>query len=302
MRLSNALLMVALIPAVTAAQQFLPNLGPPVDPNTRFEVASVKAGEPGGPVMMRTTAGRFESTNMPLGIILRQALQKQDFEIVGTPGWVDTERYSITAKVPDGVPPSATSAMLLNLLKDRFQFATHLETRELPIFHLVTARGDGRLGPEIRATPAECQATIAERLAAAKAAAGRGGPPPLPPLGDPNGPPPCGLVRQNLGLLAGSGRTMADLAPVLSDWMGRPVLDKTGLTGMYDFTLRYAADSARSPGIFRLLSPAQPAAAVDPDAPSLVVALQEQLGLKLEGARGPVQVVVIEKIERPELD
>jgi uncharacterized protein (TIGR03435 family) len=192
--------------------------------------------------------------------------------------------------------------MLLNLLKDRFRFATHIETRDLPIFHLVTARSDGRLGSDIKATSSECQATIAERNAAALAATGRGGPPPFPPLGDPNGPPPCGFVRQSTGLLAASGRTIAELVPTLADWMGRPVIDKTGLTGMYDFRLKFAPDSARSPGILRLLSPGPQTPAVDPEAPSLVAAVQEQLGLKLESARGPVQVVVIDRFERPTLD
>ena len=75
---------------------------------------------------------------------LRQALQKPDYRIVGAPGWIDTERYAITAKKPEGLPPAAQSVMLLNLLKDRFQLRMHLETRELPIFNLVMARADGR--------------------------------------------------------------------------------------------------------------------------------------------------------------
>jgi uncharacterized protein (TIGR03435 family) len=193
--------------------------------------------------------------------------------------------------------------MLLNLLKDRFQLATHVETRELAIFNLVIARTDGRLGPDLKRTPAECVATIEERIAAAKAAAGRGGPPPLPPLGDPNGPPPCGFQRMGPGIAAGSGRTMADLIPVLADLVSRPVSDKTALTGMYDFSLKFAPESAGAPGILKLLGlGAFPPPAVDPNAPSLIAALQEQLGLKLEAARGPVEVVVIDRFERPTLD
>ena len=234
--------------------------------------------------------------------LLRQALQKPDYQIVGAPGWIDTERYSISAKAAEGLPPAAVSVLLANLLKDRFQLATHLETRELPIFNLVMARADGRLGLDLKATPAECQATIAERLAAAKAAAGRGGPPPLPPLGDPNGPPPCGFVRVNPGLILGSGRTIAEIVPMLADLLSRPVIDKTGLTGMYDFSLKFAPESAGSNTVIRLLSPGAPTPAGDSNAPSLVAALQEQLGLTLEGARGPVEVVVIDKFEKPMLD
>ena len=301
---SAAVLVIAMVPVVVAAQQFLATPpGQPVDPNTRFEVVSIKAGEGSGLVTMRSTPGHFEALNVPLGLLLRQALQKSDFQIVGLAGWADTERYSIRATAPESVPLTASTTMLRNVLKDRFQLVTHVETRELPIFNLVIARTDGRLGPDLKRTPAECVAIVEERIASAKAAAGRGGPPALPPLGDPNGPPPCGFQRMGVGLIAGSGRTLSDLLPVLADLVSRPVVDKTGLTGMYDFTLRFAPESAGSPGVLKLLGLAgAPPPAVDPNAPSLTAALQEQLGLKLEGARGPVEVVVIDKFERPTLD
>jgi len=256
----------------------------------------------GGQVLMRMTPGRFEAT-LPVGLLLRQALQKPDYQIVGAPGWMDTQRYSITAKPPEGVPPTAMSVLLLNLLKDRFQLTTHLETRDQAIFHLVMARNDGRLGPALKATSAECQATLAERLAAATAAAGRGVPPPLPPLPGPNDALPCGFVRIPPGLVAGSGRTIAELARgTLSDLTGRPVIDKTGLTGLYDFTLKYSPELGRTAGPLGLLSPDAPAPAIDPDAPSLFTAVQEQLGLKLESSRGPVEVVVIDRFEKPTLE
>jgi uncharacterized protein (TIGR03435 family) len=276
-----------------------------VDPNTRFEVVSIKAfdSNAASQVLMRMLpGGQFESS-LPLGLLLRQALQKPDYQMVGLPGWVDTERYTIRAKAPDGVQVTATAVLLVNLLKDRFQLATHLETRELPIFNLVVARPDGRLGPDLKVTPAECRAAIDERIAAVKAAAARGVPPPLPPLGDPNGPPPCGFQRMGTGLVAGSGRTLADLVPTLADLVSRPVIDKTGLTGMFDFMLKFAPESAGSNTVARLLSPGgQTPPAVDPNAPSLPAALQEQFGLKLESTRGPVEVLVIDKFEKPTLD
>ena len=303
LRRNAAVFVIAAVPVVAAAQQFLPApSGAPVDPNTRFEAVAIKAAEAGGLLSFRSTPGHFEALNMPLGLLLRQALQKSDYQIVGLPGWTDTARYSIRATAPESIPLTANTTMLLNVLKDRFQLVTHPENRDLPIFNLVVARKDGRLGPDLTRTPAECVATIEERIAAAKAAAGRGGPPPLPPLGDPNGPPPCGFQRIGPGLAAGSGRTIANIVPVLTDFVSRPVIDKTGLTGLYDFTLKFAPESAGSPGVLRLLSPGLQAPAADPNAPSLSAALQEQLGLKLEGARGPVEVVVIDKFERPTLD
>ena len=297
---------LAMVPVAAAAQQFLAAPpGAPVDPNARYEVVAIKAGEGSALTSMRYTPGRFEAVNVPLGILLRQALQKSDYQIGGIPGWVDSERYSIRATAPESIPPTANTTMLRNLLKDRFQLATHVETRELPIFNLVVARADGRLGPDLTRTPAECVAAIEARNAAAKAAAaGRGAPPPFPPLGDPNGPPPCGLQRMGNGLAAGSGRTIADLVAFLADLVSRPVIDKTGLTGMYDFMLKFAPDSAGTPGILKLLGlpPGGPPPVADPNAPSLAAALQEQLGLKFDSARGPVEVVVIDKFERPTLD
>lgn len=300
-----AVLVVAVLPLMAAAQQFLTATPVPVDPNTRFEVTSVKpADDTSGPMLIRMTPGGFESSNLPIGVLLRQSLQKPDYQIVGAPGWIDTERYTIRAKPPEGVPPAAMSMLLMNLLKDRFQLATHLETREQAIFHLVLARADGRLGPDLKATTAECQVTLAERQAAAKSG---GPPPPLPAFpADPNAPLPCGFGRISPGIAAGSGRTIAQIIPTLSDLVARPVIDKTGLTGLYDFSLKFAYEG-RTAGPMGPLGPAglppgAPPAVVDPNAPSLSTAVQEQLGLKLEGARGPVEVVVIDKIEKPTLD
>jgi uncharacterized protein (TIGR03435 family) len=242
-------------------------------------------------MLIRTTPAGFESS-LPVGVILRQALQKPDYQMVGAPGWINTERYSIRAKPPAGTPPTAMPVMLLNLLRDRFQLATRLETREQPIFHLVMARGDARLGPGLTPTSATCQATIANRQTAAKSGA--------PPSFDPNDP--CGSGRNSPGLISGSGRSVAQLVPMLSDLTGRPVIDKTGLAGLYDFTLKFAFEG-RMPGIMGPLGAlGGPPPAADPDAPSLSAAVQEQLGLKLEATRGPVEIVVIDKFEKPTLD
>jgi uncharacterized protein (TIGR03435 family) len=290
-------------------QQVVPPSGTRIDPQLRFEVTSVKpvAGTSGTFGRFLPIRPRFEYTDLPIGWFLRTALDKPDYRMIGAPGWVDTDRYTIMAKAPDGTPPAALATLMLNLLKDRFQLATHLETRELPIFNLVMARTDRQLGPAIKASPDDCAKTIAEREAALQAAAaGRGAPPPMPPLGDINAPPQCGFGRLLTGNVAVSGRTIAQFVTTLSEWMGRPVVDKTGLTGLYDFTLKFAPEGVRAAGplgpTLTLLQGQGQSPPADPNAPSLSAALEEQLGLKLESARGRVEVVVIDRLERPTPD
>src|SRR5688572_10547644 len=118
MRIYKALVVaIALVP-VLAAGQFLPG-GPPVDPNTRFEVVAIKAYDEAlaGQILMRTTPAGFESA-VPVAVLVRVALQKPDYQIVGAPRWVDTERYAIKAKPPAGVSPMTTPVLISNLLKD----------------------------------------------------------------------------------------------------------------------------------------------------------------------------------------
>ena len=315
-----------LVPVVTGAidaaafaagqQPGAPAGGSPIDPQLRFEVVSIRpVADATGPFgRFLPLLPRFEYTELPIGWLVRTALEKPDYQMIGAPRWIDTDRYTVMAKAPDGTPQRALTTLMLNLLKDRFQLATHLETRELPIFNLVMSRTDGRLGPSITTTPADCQATVAERNAAAAAfAAGRGAPPPLP--GMPGGPPlpdltapmpPCGMGRFLTGNVAASAQTMAQLVTTLSDWVGRPVIDKTGLTGLYDFTLKFAPEGVRALGplgpTLTLLQGQVQAPPADPNAPSLEAALQEQLGLKLEPGRGQVEVVVIDRLERPTPD
>jgi uncharacterized protein (TIGR03435 family) len=306
-------------PALLSAQLIGPQ-GPPVDPNAQFEAASIKAfdNSGSGPVMMRIMPGRVEASGVPLRLLLRQALRVQDYQIIGAPDWVNGERYSISAKMPDGAQPNASPVMMANLFKDRFKLVTHTETRELPIFELVAARQDGKLGPNLKPSSAECQAQIqARRGGPPPAGGGRpGGPAPGGPGGQPEpgrgagGPPPldfskpapCGSLGIGPGMATAGGQPIAQVAQFLSQFTGRPVYDKTGLTGTYDFNLRWAPESAAggSP-----LGPPPPGATpppVDPDAPNIYTAVQEQLGLRLENTKGPVEVVVIDRIERPSLD
>lgn len=279
--------------------------GVPVDPDLTFEVASIKPyDDSSGMMRMMMQPARFEAMGLPLRLLLRQALRVQDYQLVGLPDWANTERYTIAAKAPDGTPPNAVPAMLVNLLKDRFKLTTHTESREMPAFDLVLARGDGRLGPQFKASSAECQAMIKERAAAGP---GRGGPPPLP--GTPGGPPlfdpakpPCGSMRTGPGIIGGGGLPLSQLVQMLSQFAGRPVNDNTKLTGLFDFALTFTTDPGLGNGPFGPPPAGAPPIAADPNAPNLFTAVQEQLGLRLDSVRTPVDVVVVIRVERPTFD
>jgi uncharacterized protein (TIGR03435 family) len=174
--------------------------------------------------------------------------------------------------------------LMTNLLKDRFRMVSHTETREMPVYNLVLARSDKRLGPSLKETSAECRAAVEAGLAAPQPGAS---PPPAPTAS--GGCPPPGL---NIGLLSQGGIEMTILTQSLTQLVGRPVIDRTGLTGRYDYTLKWMPEPGLGP----------PGPPVDPDAPNIFTAVQEQLGLKLESARGPVEVVVIDRLEKPTVD
>ena len=105
---------VALVPVMAAAQQFLPAPpGAPPDPNIRFEVVSLRAAEDvSGPMMMRMTPAGFEYSNLPIGVLLRQALQTPDYQIIGEPGWTNTDRYTNRAMAPEGAPLTSLTSLL----------------------------------------------------------------------------------------------------------------------------------------------------------------------------------------------
>jgi uncharacterized protein (TIGR03435 family) len=271
--------------AVAAGQ--LPGVaagGPPVDPERRFEVVSIKPFDPSGGVTTRsgTTGSRYDFLGLPLRWLVAQAFRAPLDRVVGLPEWTESERYAIAGTIPDGVPGSALPVLMTNLLKDRFRMVAHTETREMPVYNLVLARSDKRLGPSLKETSAECRAAMEASLAAPQ----RGASPPTVAAA-------CQPMGLNIGFLSQGGIDMATLTLSLINMVGRPVIDRTGLTGRYDFTLKWTP----APGTG---GPSGPP--LDPDAPSVFTAVQEQLGLKLENARGPVEVVVIDRLEKPALD
>ena len=238
----------------------------------RFEVASLK----------RNTTGSSSTSmdNRPDGLVMENgtlrnlifnAYRPQSTELVGAPGWL-ADRYDLIAKTTGPSTSEQRAAMLRALLAEELQLRAHYEMREQPVFDLVFARRDRSLGAGIIRTDRDCAAAATARDA--------GKPEPaLAPAS--NGAPPCG-IRSNRGEFLAGGITMEGLARNLATRAGRVIFDRTGLAGYYQITLRFAPDVT-----------------ADADMPTLFTALQEQLGLKLEPSRAPLQTLVIDHVERP---
>jgi uncharacterized protein (TIGR03435 family) len=257
-----------------------------------FEVASVKPNraDDGRVMLSMQPGGRFTATNVALRMLIRQAYEMQDFQIVNGPGWIGTDRFDVVAKAPEGeVTADRLRPMLRALLAERFHLAAHTETREMSIYALVKARSDGKLGPKLTASTTDCTAARGRR----------GGPPPAPP--QPGQRIDCGLMM-GLGRMNAGGMPLTELARTLSQQVGRVVVDKTGLAGTYDFELTYTPENLGLGGGAPPQLNGGPAPAIDPNAPTLFTALQEQLGLKLDSDRGPVTVLVIDRVEQPTAD
>jgi uncharacterized protein (TIGR03435 family) len=267
----------------------------------QFEVASVKPNKSGpGPQRIGIQpGGRFTATNIPvrdlISIAYGQPQPLANFQIIGGPGWIASDRFDISAKAEGDLPPGAAGPptqmflMLRSLLADRFKLVAHEETRDQPIYALRLDRTDGKLGPNLHPATVDC---------AALRAASRGGPPPVPP--PPGQAPPCGMMM-GPGRIMSGGMPMENLATSLSRLVSRVVVDRTGLTGGYEATLEFTPDQSQlPPGGLANLPPGVPAPPVD--GPSLFTALKEQLGLKLDSDHAPVRVLVIDSIEPPTSD
>src|SRR5262245_7885124 len=281
---------------VTIGLLTAPRVGAQQPPEPTFEVTSVKPNKSGdGRVMMgMQPGGRVTATNVPLRMLVQQSYDVQPFQIVGGPNWIVSDRFDIVAKAPEGFTPDRMRPMMRALLAGRFKLKAHKETREMQSYELVLARSDGKLGPNLTPSKTDCAAARGRR---------GGGPPPAPP--QPGQPIECGMML-GIGNLNAGGMSLAELARSLSGSVGRIVIDKTGLTGGYDFQLTYAPEGRGGGGPLGLPPGAPPVGvdvpAADPNRPSLFTALQEQLGLKLDSQKGPVEVLVIDSVEQPTED
>lgn len=267
-----------------------------------FEVASIKRNKSGDGFMGMgmQPGGRLTMTNMPVRQLIVRAYGVQPYQVLGGPSWITSDRFDITAKAPGDASPQEMNAMLETLLADRFKLKVRKETRQSDVYRLVKARADGKLGEALKPAAVNCD------MARGRA----GGPPPGPGAGPAaaRGPATGGPMMGPCQFLIAPGRfqvagqSMAAFANSLGMQVGRPVLDETGLQGAYDFTLTFMPDAGRG----MPAGPPPPGAPelppIDPNAPALPTALQEQLGLKLESAKGPVEMIVIDSIDQPTED
>ena len=276
--------------AVAGALAVTPQTPVPPSADSTFEVASIKLNRDGGPLagLRRSPGGRFEATNIQLATLISFAYQLQPFELIGGPAWLMNDRWDILAKIagdPPAAPPGTADANMIAtraLLRDRFKLVVRRETRDVDVYQLVRANRDGRLGSGMQPSTVDCLA-----IQRATDEAAKGG----PPAPDPNTPDRmiCGM-RVSMGRIQFGGRPMSTLVNALTSITQRRVVDRTGLTGDWQFDMSFNPP-APPPGV--------EAPPPNPDVPSLFTVLQEHLGLKLDAARLPMPVMVVDSVERP---
>jgi len=229
-----------------------------------FEVASIKPSPPASPdrqiVGVQTPGGgRLNTFSTPLRMLIIFAYDLKDFQVSGGPDWANSEAYDIVAKAEGNAARPQLRLMLQALLKDRFKLALRHETKDAPIYELVVAKGGSKIQDDT--------ASARQRIA-----------------------------RTGAGKVIAQKTSLAMFAEFLGTIAGRLVVDKTGLPSTYTFKLDWTPDV----GERGLPGPARPDV-VPPDfnGPTLFTALQEQLGLRLQSAKGPVESLVIEEAEKP---
>jgi uncharacterized protein (TIGR03435 family) len=248
-----------------------------------FDVVSIKPDKTGGGMIrVMNRPDGYSATNISLKMLIQAAYGIREDLISGTPGWAESTRYDIDAKV-DGadvealkkLSPEQRRLILQPLLADRFKLKVHTETKQLPVFELVVAKG----GPKLK------EATAGDTYANG--------------IKGPDGVGRGGMVRMGRGQLTAQGVPMTSVVNMLSQQLHRTVIDKTGLAGKYDLELNWTPDEGEGMG------PPPPGGQPHGDAPpegsgpSIFTAIQEQLGLKLQSGKGPVDTLVIDHVEMP---
>ena len=307
-RSTSAFVLVTLFVATTTFAQAPAAPPAAVSPNATFEVASVKPSNPNPDptnplsmiaMMMPQPGGRLTATNMPLRFLIMAAFGlQQEAQLIGGPSTLLAAKYDITARANTEMIGKELPQLLQSLLADRFKLKTHTETRELPVYDLVLARSDGRLGPDLKPSKSDCskpEEVLAQQgaaLAKGDVSSFVGKPQPCSVATDPSGGP-LNLV------LRGDGQEVKQLVEILTQFTGRPVRDKTGLTGRYDFAMKL--DLQMVLGVAQKMGANIPAGAAanipQSDGSSLMTTLNEQLGLKLDSVKDNATVVIIDSVE-----
>jgi len=221
---------------------------------------------------------------MTLKELIVIAYRIQPFQVSGGPAWLDSARYDVIAKPEKKPQQGEIQLMLQSLLADRFQLTVHRETKELPVYALAVARKDGKLGAGL----AESKEGVCTQPDPNK----------LPPPREPGKAPTlfCGQMMMSLNHLSAVGVPVENMIPMLSRLLGRTIIDKTGLTAKFDIKMDWTPDESQT---IQLPPDAPKPAVSDATGSSIFTALQEQLGLKLESQKGPVEIFIVERAEKP---
>jgi uncharacterized protein (TIGR03435 family) len=262
-----------------------------------FEAASVKTNKSGSPQgdSRVSPGGRFTSTNLSLQVLIRFAFERsprsrglEPFEVTGGPAWMASDRFDVNATAGRQVSLAELRLMLQALLIERFRLKAHYETRQGPVFRMVGAQRD-RLGPQLRRSESDCAVVAADPLRGVT-------PGQLEPCGY-FGPSPTVPLGSDKAYQAFRGLTMEDLALRLYPYLSRRVTDSTGLSGYFDGEYEFTAEIVMPPPPPGLPNPYDGRVL-----PSIFSVFPQQLGLRLESARGPVEILVVDSAERPTED
>ncbi len=248
-----------------------------------FEVISIKPRLPDAPPgSIPNAPDRFVRPNVTVSGLIEYAYDMRTFQIIGGPAWVRSDRFEVSTKAETAVSQAQMRLMVQRLLVERFGLQVHRETRDMDTYVLVTARRDGQLGEKMKSSERDCAPIIDAGNV-------------RPRQGD--GPPPCGwfvALINGFARLRLTGIRMPRFAGVLEPMTTRKIVDRTNLTGTYDIEMDFLPE----PGLLGLSIP-NSNALQQSDIPPLATAIQDQLGLKLESERAPVDVVLIDAVKPP---
>ena len=301
-----------LLAATAAAAQAPAAPSAAVSSDATFEVAAIRPSNPNPanplsmiPMLRPQPGGRLTATNLTLKMLIGFAYEVQDFRIEGGPGALLSAKFDINAKASSSgtLTPKELRPLVKNLLIERFGLKAHTEPRDMRVYELVVARSDGRLGPDLKPSTSDC--SNADELNAKRAEAlAQGDLSAVMPK--PGGVLNCTIApdvsRGPMNIsMHGDGQEIKQLIEVLTQLTGRPVHDKTGLTGRYDFDLKLDLQQvlAMAQGMGMNVPAGAAANLPESDGSSLMTALNEQLGLKLDSVRAPIDVVVVDGVEPP---